>query len=214
MYKISALVKRILNHYSSPSQILTIPDSDEYVNMDKNTTVFLGGSIVRRWPLQDLQDVGKVINMGRDSLRVDDLIQLQNRTKLETLEARQVCFYCGSNDFFQEIDPKDISTNTINVLKCIKCPILYINIIPSPFLQEFSAYPHLQNTLDTIDEYIKSRGDTSKTISTKDLFSSSDFQLDGVHLRDSGYEKLTKCVKKELIVHNSIIDLAKNTFLM
>ena len=133
MYKISALVKRILNHYSPSSQMLTIPESNEYVNIDKNTTVFLGSSIVRRWPLQDLQDVGNVINMGRDSLRVDDLIQPQNRTKLETLEAGRVCFYCGSNDFFQEIDPKDISTNTINVLKCIKCPILYINIIPSPF---------------------------------------------------------------------------------
>ena len=78
------------------------------------------------------------------------------------------------------------------------------------FLKQFYAYSHLQNTLDTIDEYIKFRGDTSKTISTKDLLSSSDFRLDGVHLRESGYEKLTKCVKKELIVHSLLESDIKN----
>tara|TARA_B110000008_G_C16872653_1_gene525458 strand:- start:453 stop:1094 length:642 start_codon:yes stop_codon:yes gene_type:complete len=188
--------KRIPQKLSLPA----VDDSNIFSDMYIQTLiVFVGSSIIRRWSFDHSNF--KYLNRGVDSLRVENLKSESNIEELKNINAKIVCFYCGSNDFLNQRNTEDILSDSIYVLDNIKCPILYISVIKNPLLhrimKDFSTLDEFNNN---IQEYLNTRRDSSKFMSTDDLFTDDDFKWDGVHLKKTGYKKLQEKLERELIV--------------
>ena len=152
----------------------------------------IGSSVIARWPTPNTLPA---IFRGIEGLDTYDLVANINSiyTKLDTNDV--LMCYCGSNDFFDNLDTTRSINNLIAVFEVCKCKIVYLKVIYSPRMRYFVSRKTINAFNTQIESYLCSRNDCSMAV-TLDL-QRRDFGWDGVHLSKQGYETLEDIIRKE-----------------
>ena len=164
-----------------------------YVNRIYMKVLLLGSSIIRNWKnFITNQENEEVINMGKSGLVTANLPKYLE--KIPNIDPEYILFYCGGNDLLRNINEKDILNNLQSflddlVIKFPKSKIIVISVIKSPIM-----YNGKINDIDYINNSIRKYSKMFHNIQyvnvNRILCDKAFFMEDGLHLNNSGYEKM------------------------
>jgi lysophospholipase L1-like esterase len=174
-------------------------------NMNKNTNLFLGSSIISQWDTSHFFPNFQNINLGISGLTSYELKEKYSMLftdKYTKTKINNIFLYIGSNDVTKNINMSDILNNIVKFITLLQTKfqntkIYYIAIFKSPCRNT--------NELKKID-YINNKLRELAMISHKFVFynfnrqliSKNNFVQDKTHLSRLGYHKLSKCIEKIL----------------
>ena len=155
--------------------------------------LLLGSSIIRKWKnFITNQKNEEIINMGISGLKTSNLPKYLE--KIPNIHPEYILFYCGGNDLLCNLNKNDIANNLQSflddlVIKFPKSKIIVISVIKSPIM-----YHGKINDIDYINPHSTSTdlGDINIQYVNVNriLCDKAFFMEDGLHLNDSGYEKM------------------------
>ena len=155
--------------------------------------LLLGSSIIRKWKnFITNQKNEEIINMGISGLKTSNLPKYLE--KIPNIHPEYILFYCGGNDLLCNLNKNDIANNLQSflddlVIKFPKSKIIVISVIKSPIM-----YHGKINDIDYINNSIRKYSKMFHNIQyvnvNRILCDKAFFMEDGLHLNDSGYEKM------------------------
>jgi lysophospholipase L1-like esterase len=155
--------------------------------------LLLGSSIIHKWKnFTTNQKNEEVINMGISGLKTSNLPKYLE--KIPNIHPEYILFYCGGNDLLRNLNKKDIVNNLQlcldNLLiKFPKSEIIVISLIKSPIMynDKIKDIDYINNS---IRKYSKMFHNIQYVNVNRILCDKDFFMQDGLHLNDSGYEKM------------------------
>jgi hypothetical protein len=187
----SFLFRNFLKHFQSGWR--RVIKEDALASLDGFTSMLIGSSVAARWPKDLLPQT--MLNVGLDGMKLSDLNN--SRYSIASFE-NHIVIYCGSNDFLFDRDQHQMLIDIGNVFGCCKGRITYIGVMKSPWIGFFATVSQISHFNHQVNERLIARKDGSKVLYVDDCIDEDDFMMDGIHLKRSGYEKLTTKLLTEI----------------
>ena len=155
--------------------------------------LLLGSSIIRNWKNFTTNYTNEeVINMGKSGLVTTNLPKYLE--KIPNIHPEYILFYCGGNDLLGNLNKNDIANNLQSFLDALLTKFPKSNIIVMSLIKSPIMYNGKINDIDYINNSIRKYSKMFHNIQyvnvNRILCNKDFFMEDGLHLNDSGYEKM------------------------
>lgn len=166
----------------------------EFAPPTRPRVFFVGSSIMARMPKASFGV--PYVECSIDGLDSFDLLTDRPTVSLHMQRHDMVVCYCGSNDVFNGNNLAATAQKLALFFGRCPCPILYVEIMDSPYLRCFEA--PLGVFHECIRRTLARRQDGSRTVRVDGALAREDFTWDGLHLTPGGYGKVVARLAEEI----------------